>query len=235
MKLNTENKERRFSKCLQTKREKKEAIGMAESKKIKMSKKQAPATAVALPPVPPPPPPVPPLVPTEVPPTPPILPPVRTEMPPPLSLPSGKQKSAVKYEVTPRRPFEPLEERLNRQVSSKFFFFNIFINLIIRKNFGFTKLTAFADDKLIMVGMIIFSMQVQRNEENACDQHFLFFLLYFQVFFPRALFAWLSGEHVRLITLWLRVVCLVEVNFLSGLFSPLTSTEAEVSGLKNSD
>ena len=36
---------------------------------------------------------------------------------------------------------------------------------------------------------------------------------------------WLSGEHVRLMTLWLRVRSPVETSFLSGVFSPLTSAE----------
>ena len=34
---------------------------------------------------------------------------------------------------------------------------------------------------------------------------------------------WLSGEHVRLMNWWLRVRPPVEVTFLSGVFSPLTS------------
>ena len=37
---------------------------------------------------------------------------------------------------------------------------------------------------------------------------------------------WLSGEHVRLVTWWLWVQSPVEANFLSGVFSPLTSAEA---------
>ena len=41
-----------------------------------------------------------------------------------------------------------------------------------------------------------------------------------------ALSEWLSGEHVGLMTWWLWVQYLVEANFLSGVFSPLTSAEA---------
>ena len=37
---------------------------------------------------------------------------------------------------------------------------------------------------------------------------------------------WLSGKPVGLITWWLWVRSPVEANFLSGVFSPLTSTEA---------
>ena len=37
---------------------------------------------------------------------------------------------------------------------------------------------------------------------------------------------WLSGECVRLVTWWLWVRFQVEANFLSGIFSPLTSAEA---------
>ena len=37
---------------------------------------------------------------------------------------------------------------------------------------------------------------------------------------------WLSGECVGLMTWWLRVRSPVEVTFLSGVFSPLTSAEA---------
>ena len=37
---------------------------------------------------------------------------------------------------------------------------------------------------------------------------------------------WLSGERVGLLTWWLRVRSPVEANFLSGVFSPLTSAEA---------
>ena len=37
---------------------------------------------------------------------------------------------------------------------------------------------------------------------------------------------WLSGEHVGLMTYWLWVQDPVDANFLSGVFSPLTSTEA---------
>ena len=37
---------------------------------------------------------------------------------------------------------------------------------------------------------------------------------------------WLSGEHVGLMTWWLRVRSPVEATFLSGVFSPLTSAEA---------
>ena len=37
---------------------------------------------------------------------------------------------------------------------------------------------------------------------------------------------WLSGEHIRLMTWWLYVRSPVEVNFLSGIFSPLASAEA---------
>ena len=37
---------------------------------------------------------------------------------------------------------------------------------------------------------------------------------------------WLSGERVGLMTWWLRVRSLVKANFLSGVFSPLTSAEA---------
>ena len=37
---------------------------------------------------------------------------------------------------------------------------------------------------------------------------------------------WLSGERVRLMTWWLLVRSPVEVTFLSGVFSPLTSEEA---------
>ena len=36
----------------------------------------------------------------------------------------------------------------------------------------------------------------------------------------------LSGERVGLMTCWLRVRSPVEVTFLSGIFSPLTSAEA---------
>ena len=37
---------------------------------------------------------------------------------------------------------------------------------------------------------------------------------------------WLSGNRVRLMTWWLRVRDLLEANFLSWVFPPLTSTEA---------
>ena len=37
---------------------------------------------------------------------------------------------------------------------------------------------------------------------------------------------WLSGEHVGLMTWWLWVRNPVEANFLSGVFSPLTSAQA---------
>ena len=36
---------------------------------------------------------------------------------------------------------------------------------------------------------------------------------------------WLSGERIGLMTWWLRVRYPVEANFLSGVFSPLTSAE----------
>ena len=42
----------------------------------------------------------------------------------------------------------------------------------------------------------------------------------------KALPRWLRGEHVGLMTWWLRVRSLVEATFLSGVFSPLTSAEA---------
>ena len=41
-----------------------------------------------------------------------------------------------------------------------------------------------------------------------------------------ALPMWLSGERVRFMIWWLRVRSPVEANFLSGVFSPLTSAEA---------
>ena len=41
-----------------------------------------------------------------------------------------------------------------------------------------------------------------------------------------ALPRWLSGEHVGLMTWWLWVRSLVKDNFLSGVFSSLTSVEA---------
>ena len=37
---------------------------------------------------------------------------------------------------------------------------------------------------------------------------------------------WLSGERVGLMTWWFRVGSPVEANFLSGVRSPLTTTEA---------
>ena len=44
----------------------------------------------------------------------------------------------------------------------------------------------------------------------------------FSLFFSR----WLGGEHVGLVTWWLYVQDRVEANFLSGLFSALTTAEA---------
>ena len=44
--------------------------------------------------------------------------------------------------------------------------------------------------------------------------------------FLRAPLGWLSGERVRLMTWWLQVRSWVEMTFLSGVFSPLTSAEA---------
>ena len=41
-----------------------------------------------------------------------------------------------------------------------------------------------------------------------------------------ALPGWLSGEHVGLMTWWLRVRSPVEATFLSGVFLPLSSAEA---------
>ena len=37
---------------------------------------------------------------------------------------------------------------------------------------------------------------------------------------------WVSGEHIRLMTWWLRVRSPVEATFLSGVFSPLAYAEA---------
>ena len=37
---------------------------------------------------------------------------------------------------------------------------------------------------------------------------------------------WLSGEHLGIMTWWLRVQSPVEATFLSSVFSPITSTEA---------
>ena len=45
-------------------------------------------------------------------------------------------------------------------------------------------------------------------------------------FMMKPLPGWLSGERVRLVTWWLWVCDLVEANFLSGVFLPLTSAEA---------
>ena len=45
----------------------------------------------------------------------------------------------------------------------------------------------------------------------------------FNVFSPPG---WLSGEHVGLMTWWLRVLDPVAAKILSGVFSPLTSAEA---------
>ena len=51
-------------------------------------------------------------------------------------------------------------------------------------------------------------------------------ILYKLVYALEALPGWLSGEHVGLMTWWLRVRSPVEATFLSGVFSPLTSAEA---------
>ena len=51
----------------------------------------------------------------------------------------------------------------------------------------------------------------------------------FEVVFIKVINAppgWLSGERVKLMTWWLRVLSQVEANFLSGVFSPFTSAEA---------
>ena len=63
--------------------------------------------------------------------------------------------------------------------------------------------------------------QVQR-------QPFVFYALSPYMTFKNynTLSVWLSGEHVGLVTWWLPVRYPVEANFLSDVFSPLTSAEA---------
>ena len=69
---------------------------------------------------------------------------------------------------------------------------------------------------------------VGEKREIACYEQFLLFSQCFQKTCTKhtAPPGWLSGEHVGLMTWWLRVRSPVAATFLSSVFSPLTSAEA---------
>ena len=75
------------------------------------------------------------------------------------------------------------------------------------------------DNGLMTLRKKAFENNVEKGE-NASSQHFLSFSLI--VLYPSAPHSSLSGERVGLMTWCLWVRSLVEVTFISGVFSPLT-------------